>query len=198
MLVRLAFSMFACFEPDVFIIDEALSVGDVFFQQKCARRLAEMKAAGMTMLFVSHDLAAVEALCDRVLVLHHGRAVHDGDKKTGIRLYYAYGGRGSGVRSVRARRGARAGAARGVVLVNVWLPRGAGENRSRPPVCAARRSLGADLAVAGRARRDRRRAGRDHRRLLRPAGDGPGGPVVAQGRWLQVLCGWRRRRRRGA
>src|SRR4051794_36469351 len=94
MLVRLVFSMFACFDPDVFIIDEALSVGDVFFQQKCARRLAEMKAAGVTMLFVSHDLAAVEALCDRVLVLHHGRVEHDGDKKTGIRVYYACGGQG--------------------------------------------------------------------------------------------------------
>jgi lipopolysaccharide transport system ATP-binding protein len=94
MLVRLVFSMFACFDPDVFVIDEALSVGDVFFQQKCARRLAEMKAAGVTMLFVSHDLAAVEALCDRVLVLHHGRVEHDGDKKTGIRVYYACGGQG--------------------------------------------------------------------------------------------------------
>jgi ABC-type polysaccharide/polyol phosphate transport system ATPase subunit len=94
MLVRLAFSMFACFDPDVFVVDEALSVGDVFFQQKCARRLHEMKGQGVTMLFVSHDLAAVEALCDRVLVLHHGKVVHDGDKKTGISLYYACGGQG--------------------------------------------------------------------------------------------------------
>ncbi len=92
MMVRLVFSMFACFEPDVFVIDEALSVGDVFFQQKCARRLQEMRAAGVTMLFVSHDLKAVEALCDRVLVLHRGKMAHVGDKKTGIRLYYACGG----------------------------------------------------------------------------------------------------------
>lgn len=92
MFVRLAFSMFACFDPDVFIIDEALSVGDVFFQQKCARRIQQMREAGTTMLFVSHDLAAVEALCDRVLLLHHGRVRHDGDKKQGISLYYALGG----------------------------------------------------------------------------------------------------------
>lgn len=92
MFVRLAFSMFACFDPDVFIIDEALSVGDVFFQQKCARRIQEMRDAGTTMLFVSHDLAAVEALCDRVLLLHAGRVRHDGDKKEGISLYYAVGG----------------------------------------------------------------------------------------------------------
>ena len=92
MFVRLAFSMFACFDPDVFIIDEALSVGDVFFQQKCARRIQEMRDGGTTMLFVSHDLAAVEALCDRVLLLHQGRVRHDGDKKQGISMYYAVGG----------------------------------------------------------------------------------------------------------
>jgi lipopolysaccharide transport system ATP-binding protein len=95
MLVRLSFSMFACFEPQVFIVDEALSVGDVFFQQKCARRIQEMRQRGTTMLFVSHDLAAVEALCDRVLLLHAGQVRHLGDKKTGIRLYYAMGGGGS-------------------------------------------------------------------------------------------------------
>lgn len=94
MLVRLVFSMFACFDPDVFVVDEALSVGDVFFQQKCTQRLQEMRAGGTTMLFVSHDLAAVEALCDRVLVLHGGTVRHDGDKKTGIGIYYALGGAG--------------------------------------------------------------------------------------------------------
>ena len=92
MLVRLSFSMFACFDPEIFIVDEALSVGDVFFQQKCARRIQQMREGGTTMLFVSHDLAAVEALCDRVLLLHGGQVKHDGDKKTGIRLYYAMGG----------------------------------------------------------------------------------------------------------
>ena len=86
MFVRLAFSMFACFDPDVFIIDEALSVGDVFFQQKCARRIQQMRQAGTTMLFVSHDLTAVEAPCDRVLLLHQGKVRHDGDKKQGISL----------------------------------------------------------------------------------------------------------------
>ena len=96
MMVRLVFSMFACFDPDVFVVDEALSVGDVFFQQKCARRLQEMRSRGTTMLFVSHDLAAVEALCDRVMVLHRGVVRHDGDKKTGITLYYSFGGRGAG------------------------------------------------------------------------------------------------------
>jgi lipopolysaccharide transport system ATP-binding protein len=93
MLVRLGFSLFACLDPDVFIVDEALSVGDVFFQQKCARRIEQMRSRGTTMLFVSHDLAAVEALCTRVMVLHGGRVRHDGDKKAAVALYYALGGR---------------------------------------------------------------------------------------------------------
>lgn len=92
MLVRLVFATFACMEPDVFIVDEALSVGDIAFQQKCAARIRRMQAAGTTMLFVSHDLAAVESLCDRVMVLHGGRVKHLGDKAAGIRVYYALSG----------------------------------------------------------------------------------------------------------
>jgi lipopolysaccharide transport system ATP-binding protein len=88
MLVRLVFSMFACFDPDVFVVDEALSVGDLHFQQKCARRIHAMREAGVTTLFVSHDLAAVDALCDRVLVLHGGRVRFLGDKRQGIATYY--------------------------------------------------------------------------------------------------------------
>ena len=88
MLVRLVFSMFACFDPDVFVVDEALSVGDLHFQQKCARRIHAMRDAGVTTLFVSHDLAAVDALCDRVLVLHGGRVRFLGEKRQGIATYY--------------------------------------------------------------------------------------------------------------
>jgi lipopolysaccharide transport system ATP-binding protein len=92
MLVRLVFAMFACMEPDVFVVDEALSVGDIHFQQKCAVRVRQMLDAGTTILFVSHDLAAVESMCDRVMVLHAGQVRHFGDKATGIRLYYAISG----------------------------------------------------------------------------------------------------------
>lgn len=88
MLVRLVFSMFACFDPDVFVVDEALSVGDLYFQQKCTRRIEQMLASGVTMLFVSHDLAAVDALCDRVMVLHGGQVRFLGDKREGIATYY--------------------------------------------------------------------------------------------------------------
>lgn len=89
MLVRLVFSMFAHFDPDVFIVDEALSVGDLHFQQKCAARINDMLARGVTMLFVSHDLAAVAALCDRVVVLDKGAVLFSGEARQGIQLYYS-------------------------------------------------------------------------------------------------------------
>ncbi|MEI6234343.1 MAG: ABC transporter ATP-binding protein [Planctomycetota bacterium] len=90
MHVRLAFSMWTCFEPEVLIVDEALSVGDVFFQQKCFRRARELLDAGVAMLFVSHDLGAVQSLCKRTLVLEKGICTHLGDVHAGIRLYYAH------------------------------------------------------------------------------------------------------------
>jgi lipopolysaccharide transport system ATP-binding protein len=94
MKVRLVFSMFACFDPDVFVVDEALSVGDLHFQQKCSRRIREMLNRGVTMLFVSHDLGAVESLCDRVMVMHKGAVKFVGDKRRGIQLYYSLVGAG--------------------------------------------------------------------------------------------------------
>jgi ABC-type polysaccharide/polyol phosphate transport system ATPase subunit len=72
MYVRLAFSMFAYLEPDVYIIDEALAVGDAAFQKKCVDRLNEMRRNGVTILFVSHDLWRVEALCNRAIYLSGG------------------------------------------------------------------------------------------------------------------------------
>ncbi|MFM9994335.1 MAG: ABC transporter ATP-binding protein [Phycisphaerales bacterium] len=89
MRVRLSFSMFACFRPDVFIVDEALSVGDVFFQQKCATRLREMLDAGLTMLFVSHDQGAILNLCDRAILMDHGRAVFEGEPAETMARYTA-------------------------------------------------------------------------------------------------------------
>lgn len=87
MRVRIAFSMFACFRPEVFIIDEALSVGDVFFQQKCAARLRELLDGGMTMLFVSHDANAVLTLCSRVIVLEKGKPIFHGEPQEGVTRY---------------------------------------------------------------------------------------------------------------
>lgn len=87
MRVRLAFSMFACFQPDLFIVDEALSVGDVFFQQKCVSRLRTMLDAGMTMLFVSHDQGAVLNLCDRAILMQEGRVAFEGPPDVTVSRY---------------------------------------------------------------------------------------------------------------
>jgi ABC-type polysaccharide/polyol phosphate transport system ATPase subunit len=73
MYVRLAFSLFACLDPDVYIIDEALAVGDSSFQKKCIDRIHAMLQRGVTILFVSHDLWRVESLCNRAIYLDGGR-----------------------------------------------------------------------------------------------------------------------------
>ena len=89
MRARLGFSMFAHMSPDVFIVDEVLSVGDVFFKQKCATRLKEMLDEGMTMLFVSHDTGAVENLCTQGLLLKEGTPAFLGSPEEAIALYHA-------------------------------------------------------------------------------------------------------------
>jgi lipopolysaccharide transport system ATP-binding protein len=78
MYVRLAFAIAANVEPDILIIDEALAVGDAVFQHRCLRRLKELKERGTTILFVSHDTAAVRALCDRAILLNAGQMIADG------------------------------------------------------------------------------------------------------------------------
>jgi lipopolysaccharide transport system ATP-binding protein len=89
MMVRLAFSVIAHVDADVLIIDEALSVGDIFFTQKCMRFLESFKAKGGTILFVSHDTAAVVALCQRALLLVQGRKVFEGSAKEVTQEYLA-------------------------------------------------------------------------------------------------------------
>src|ERR1041385_6351351 len=78
MYVRVAFAIAASVEPDILIIDEALAVGDSVFQHRCLRRIHELQERGTTVLFVSHDLAAVRALCSRAILLNQGRIVADG------------------------------------------------------------------------------------------------------------------------
>lgn len=73
MFARLAFAVAINVEPDLLIVDEALSVGDVFFQNKCFKKFAQLRRQGITILFVSHDLGSVRQLCSRVLWLEHGR-----------------------------------------------------------------------------------------------------------------------------
>lgn len=87
MFVRLAFAIAVTVEPDILIVDEALSVGDVFFQQKCYNRIREL-AQKATVLIVSHDLNAVTKFCKRVLVLNRGVLIFDGDAREGVTEYY--------------------------------------------------------------------------------------------------------------
>jgi lipopolysaccharide transport system ATP-binding protein len=87
MFVRLAFSVQTAMRPAILIIDEALGVGDVFFQQKCARRLAEIRQRGTTLIFVSHDTGAVQSLCDRALLLDKGRLLFDGNSSDAVARY---------------------------------------------------------------------------------------------------------------
>lgn len=89
MYVRLAFAFATSVDPEVLIIDEALSVGDIYFQQKCLRKIQEFKNTGVTILFVSHDLPAVKKLCDRCTLLSNGSVVHTGTPLECLDLYNA-------------------------------------------------------------------------------------------------------------
>ena len=85
--MRLAFAVAINIDPEILIVDEALSVGDVFFQAKCYRKFEEFKQEGKTILFVSHDLGSISKYCDRVILLDHGKAVGTGSPKEMVDLY---------------------------------------------------------------------------------------------------------------
>jgi ABC-type polysaccharide/polyol phosphate transport system ATPase subunit len=87
MQMRLGFAVAAFLEPDVLLVDEVLAVGDASFQQKCLQRMSEVIAQGTTLVFVSHDLSAVEAACERGFWLHEGVAVADGPVREVLASY---------------------------------------------------------------------------------------------------------------
>ncbi len=87
MFVRLAFAVAINIDPEILIVDEALSVGDVFFQAKCYRKFEEFKAKGKTIVFVSHDLSSVSKYCDRVYLLNQGVLLGAGSPKKMIDAY---------------------------------------------------------------------------------------------------------------
>lgn len=89
MYVRLAFATAIATNPEILIVDEALSVGDAVFQHRCLARIKRMQEAGATILFVSHDPAAVRALCSRALLLNNGRLVDDGKTADVLSHYQA-------------------------------------------------------------------------------------------------------------
>ncbi|MCR4683866.1 MAG: ABC transporter ATP-binding protein [Lachnospiraceae bacterium] len=87
MFVRLAFAVAINIDPEILIVDEALSVGDVFFQNKCYRKFEEFKKQGKTILFVSHDLGSIAKYCDRVILLESGKKIGEGAPKEIIDMY---------------------------------------------------------------------------------------------------------------
>ena len=113
MYVRLAFAVIAHADADILVIDEALSVGDVFFAQKCMRFLRDFQKRG-TVLFVSHDASAIVNLCDRAIWLDGGRVAMDGPAKTVCEAYHAstYGHAPVAVRPAATQAAAPAGPAR--------------------------------------------------------------------------------------
>lgn len=87
MFVRLAFALAINVEPEILIVDEALSVGDVFFQAKCYRRMEEIRKKGTTILMVTHDMGAIIKYCDRVVILNKGSFVAQGEPGKMVDLY---------------------------------------------------------------------------------------------------------------
>lgn len=87
MLMRLAFSLYLFMDPDILIVDEALSVGDQRFQKKCAAAMNDIRSRGTTLLFVSHSLATIKAICDRALLLEDGTVTCEGDVDEVLNTY---------------------------------------------------------------------------------------------------------------
>jgi ABC-type polysaccharide/polyol phosphate transport system ATPase subunit len=96
MYVRLGFSIAAHLDPDILLLDEVLAVGDAAFQEKCLTRIAELKRRGTTIVFISHDLGAVERICDRVILMRRGEIVTSGSPRAAIDEYQRHADDGRG------------------------------------------------------------------------------------------------------
>jgi len=92
MFVRLAFAVAAHLEPEILIVDEVLAVGDAQFQRKCLGKMSDVSREGRTVLFVSHNMAAVQGLTNRTIVLNEGKISYDGDTPGGISCYVKLAG----------------------------------------------------------------------------------------------------------
>jgi lipopolysaccharide transport system ATP-binding protein len=89
MYVRLGFAIAVHSYPDILLVDEILSVGDLTFQNKCLRKIFSIKELGTSIIYVSHAIDSVRLVCDRILLLDHGTVLHLGDKDEGIMKYYS-------------------------------------------------------------------------------------------------------------
>ena len=95
MYVRLGFAIAAHLDPDILLLDEVLAVGDAAFQEKCLARIGELRQAGKTIVFISHDLAAVERICTRVILMRRGEIVMTGAPAEVIAEYQRLPGTGT-------------------------------------------------------------------------------------------------------
>lgn len=89
MQMRVAFAVATAWRPEILIVDEALSVGDVYFQHKSFDRIRAFREQGTTLLIVSHDRSAIQSLCDRAILLEHGHVIKDGDPEEVFDFYNA-------------------------------------------------------------------------------------------------------------
>lgn len=89
MYVRLAFAVAAHLDPEILIVDEVLAVGDAEFQKKCLGKLKDVSGEGRTVLFVSHNMTAIDALCSRTLIIRNGQVGFEGSTQEGIKNYFA-------------------------------------------------------------------------------------------------------------
>jgi lipopolysaccharide transport system ATP-binding protein len=101
MYVRLGFAVAAQMEPEILIVDEVLAVGDVHFQRKCLGKLDDVARSGRTVLFVSHNMAAVQRLCTSAMLLQHGRLIRVGDVRSTVAAYLGGEARGWFVAAAR-------------------------------------------------------------------------------------------------
>jgi len=87
MFARLGFSVAVHIDPEILLVDEVLSVGDIGFQQKCERKILSIKERGLTIVFVSHNMGVISNICDRVIVLHKGELLYTGQPQDAINVY---------------------------------------------------------------------------------------------------------------
>ncbi|MHB2169130.1 ABC transporter ATP-binding protein [Alsobacter sp. R-9] len=136
MYVRLAFAVAAHLEPEILVVDEVLAVGDADFQKKCLSKMRDVGGSGRTVLFVSHNLAAVQALCDRGLLLQQGAKLADGAVNETLLRYASSAG------GAAFRRGVRAGTGPSLIEASVEVV------VQTPPGSSPRRVVSAMLAFA--------------------------------------------------
>ncbi|MEO8075743.1 MAG: ABC transporter ATP-binding protein, partial [Acidobacteriota bacterium] len=148
MHLRLGFAISAHLDPDILLLDEVLAVGDGAFQAKCIKRIDQLKKAGTTIIFVSHNLGAVEGLCDRVLLLRQGEIAANGKPGPVIAEYQRTLAEAPSVSAARLQHGTGSPAAR---VIGVALFDGAGQRTSTFATGSAMR---AEVEYAAGARVD--------------------------------------------